>query len=328
MQLSTTSYGTYFWIRLLIFAVWKNNPKNIIFSRAFLTADCSGAGTVLLGSLHALGTMVAGVVMRQRVLMKKLLSRGAWDVDVWLQYFPMSLADRSFDSDGHCVALRMCMGESKTGLLRRGRGVCWSGRRWGLHRAHRWKLRQGYEPKECRCFIAPTSSNLNPEENEATSQRFHHWRAGLTWPNYNWHRWLNHMLKPYHQILCRSNCIPERPFSILFLAILGPWLWRGPGVSIITLLPVGHAQLHVGSVCQSFGCLTLQVKNCTFHPRPSEDRPTPKRIRGVNKHSLSFEPSGFLSQNGTFIIGTSIATNANICQRIYICMRAWHPKHI
>ena len=124
------------------------------------------------------------------------------------------------------------------------------------------------------------------------------------------------MLKPYHQILCRSNCIPERPFSVAH------------GVSIITLLPVGHAQLHVGSFCQSFGCLTLQVKNCTFHPRPSEDCPTPKRIRGVNKHSLSFEPSGFLSQNGTFIISTSIATNANICQRIYICMRAWHPKHI
>ena len=51
--------------------------------------------------------------MRHRVLMRKLLNRGAWNVDVWLQYFPMSLADRSFDSDGNCVALLMCMGESK-----------------------------------------------------------------------------------------------------------------------------------------------------------------------------------------------------------------------
>ena len=89
----------------------KKSKKNSIFSRAFLTANCSGAGTVLLGSLHALGTMVAGTVVG--VLMRKLLYRGAWNVDVWLQYFPMSLADRSFDSDGNCVALRMCMGESK-----------------------------------------------------------------------------------------------------------------------------------------------------------------------------------------------------------------------
>ena len=51
--------------------------------------------------------------MRHRVFMGKLLYRGAWSVDVWLQYFPTSLADRSFDSDGNCVALRMCMGESK-----------------------------------------------------------------------------------------------------------------------------------------------------------------------------------------------------------------------
>lgn len=135
-------------------------------------------------------------------------------------------------------------------------------------------------------------------------------------------------VKLYHQILCRSNCIPERPFFSVHGFEGDP---VSPSSHCYRSATLSHAQLHVGSVCQPFGSLTLQVKNCTFHPWPSEDRPTPKRIRGVNKNSLSFEPSGFLSQNGTFIIGTSIATNANICQRIHICMRAWHqwhPKHI
>ena len=39
--------------------------------------------------------------------MKKLLYSGAWNVDVCLQYFPMSLADRSVDSDGNCVRVRV-----------------------------------------------------------------------------------------------------------------------------------------------------------------------------------------------------------------------------
>ena len=44
--------------------------------------------------------------MRHGVLMRKLLYRGAWNVDVWRLWFPMSIADRSFDLDGNCVALR------------------------------------------------------------------------------------------------------------------------------------------------------------------------------------------------------------------------------
>ena len=36
--------------------------------------------------------------MRHGVLMRKLLYRGAWNVDVWRLWFPMSIADRSFDS--------------------------------------------------------------------------------------------------------------------------------------------------------------------------------------------------------------------------------------
>ena len=38
-------------------------------------------------------------------LMKKFLHSGAWNVDGWLQLFPMSLADRSLDSDGNCVCV-------------------------------------------------------------------------------------------------------------------------------------------------------------------------------------------------------------------------------
>ena len=41
--------------------------------------------------------------MRRGVLMRKILYSGAWNADVWLHLFPMSLADRSFDSDGNCV---------------------------------------------------------------------------------------------------------------------------------------------------------------------------------------------------------------------------------
>ena len=42
--------------------------------------------------------------MRHGVLMRKVLYSGAWHADL-LQLFPMSLADRSFDSDGHCVCV-------------------------------------------------------------------------------------------------------------------------------------------------------------------------------------------------------------------------------
>ena len=38
--------------------------------------------------------------------MKKVLYSGAWNADVWLQLFPMSLADHSFDWDGNCVCVR------------------------------------------------------------------------------------------------------------------------------------------------------------------------------------------------------------------------------
>ena len=41
--------------------------------------------------------------MRRGVLMRKMLYSGAWNADVWLHLCPMSLADRSFDSDGNCV---------------------------------------------------------------------------------------------------------------------------------------------------------------------------------------------------------------------------------
>ena len=37
--------------------------------------------------------------------MRKVLYSGAWNADVWLQLFPMSLAGRSFDSDGNCVCV-------------------------------------------------------------------------------------------------------------------------------------------------------------------------------------------------------------------------------
>ena len=37
--------------------------------------------------------------------MKNILHSGAWNADVWLQVFPMSLADCSFDSDGNCVCV-------------------------------------------------------------------------------------------------------------------------------------------------------------------------------------------------------------------------------
>ena len=37
--------------------------------------------------------------------MRKVLYSGAWNADVWLHLFPMSLADRSFDSDGNCVCV-------------------------------------------------------------------------------------------------------------------------------------------------------------------------------------------------------------------------------
>ena len=43
--------------------------------------------------------------MRRGVLMRKILYSGAWNADVWLHLFPMSLADRSFDSDGNCVCV-------------------------------------------------------------------------------------------------------------------------------------------------------------------------------------------------------------------------------
>ena len=43
--------------------------------------------------------------MRRGVLMRKILYSGAWNTDVWLRLFPMSLADRSFDSDGNCVCV-------------------------------------------------------------------------------------------------------------------------------------------------------------------------------------------------------------------------------
>ena len=39
--------------------------------------------------------------------MRKVLYSGAWNADVWLQLFPMSLADRSFDSDGLRVSVRV-----------------------------------------------------------------------------------------------------------------------------------------------------------------------------------------------------------------------------
>ena len=47
--------------------------------------------------------------MRRGVLMRKILYSGAWNTDVWLHLFPMSLADRSFDSDGNCVCV--CVGD-------------------------------------------------------------------------------------------------------------------------------------------------------------------------------------------------------------------------
>ena len=43
--------------------------------------------------------------MRRGVLRRKILYSGAWNADVWLHLFPMSLADRSFDSDGNCVCV-------------------------------------------------------------------------------------------------------------------------------------------------------------------------------------------------------------------------------
>ena len=43
--------------------------------------------------------------MRHGVRMKKVLYSGAWNADVWLQLFPMSLADHSFDWDGNCVCV-------------------------------------------------------------------------------------------------------------------------------------------------------------------------------------------------------------------------------
>ena len=47
--------------------------------------------------------------MRHGVLMRKVLYSGACNADVWLQLFPMSLADRSFDSDGNCVCVCVCV---------------------------------------------------------------------------------------------------------------------------------------------------------------------------------------------------------------------------
>ena len=41
--------------------------------------------------------------------MRKVLYSGAWNADVWLHLFPMSLADRSFDSDGNCVCVCVCV---------------------------------------------------------------------------------------------------------------------------------------------------------------------------------------------------------------------------
>ena len=43
--------------------------------------------------------------MRRGILMRKVLYSGAWNADVWMHLFPMSLADRSFDSDGNCVCV-------------------------------------------------------------------------------------------------------------------------------------------------------------------------------------------------------------------------------
>lgn len=39
----------------------------------------------------------------------KLLHTGAWNVDVWLQWLPTSLADTSFDSDGTCACVCVCV---------------------------------------------------------------------------------------------------------------------------------------------------------------------------------------------------------------------------
>lgn len=117
-----------------------------IISRAFLTADCSGARTVLLGSLHALGTMVA-------------------------IYIPPDV-----------------QGESKPVSLGRGREPAEVGGGFsGLTHGRCGKARS-LENVAVSSFQRPP--NFNREENKATSQRVRHWRAGLTWPNYNWHRWL------------------------------------------------------------------------------------------------------------------------------------------
>ena len=43
--------------------------------------------------------------MRRGVLMRKVLYSGAWNADVWMRLFPMSLADRSFGSDENCVSV-------------------------------------------------------------------------------------------------------------------------------------------------------------------------------------------------------------------------------
>ena len=45
-----------------------------------------------------------GAKSKYAVLMEKLHS-GARNADVWVQWFPMSLADRTFDSDGNCMCL-------------------------------------------------------------------------------------------------------------------------------------------------------------------------------------------------------------------------------
>ena len=46
--------------------------------------------------------------MRHGVLMRQILSSGAWNADVWLQLFLISLSDCGFDSDRNCVCVCVC----------------------------------------------------------------------------------------------------------------------------------------------------------------------------------------------------------------------------
>ncbi len=55
---------------------------------------------------------------------KKNLYSGAWNAAVWAQLFPMSLADRSFNSDGNCVYVIVCVWE-KIVKKKNGKGYAW-----------------------------------------------------------------------------------------------------------------------------------------------------------------------------------------------------------